>query len=64
MNQGMVASNIGIITNTSAHTSYLYLVKQLYPYKQNPRLNPLGSPRRTIQFQNLNPVLVGPPIIY
>jgi hypothetical protein len=27
MNQGMVASVIGIFANTSAHTSYLFLVK-------------------------------------
>ena len=28
MNQGMVASVIGKFTNTSAHTSYLFLVKE------------------------------------
>jgi len=38
--------------------------KQPHPYKQIPRLNHLGLPRPKIQFQNLNPLVVGPPIIY
>jgi hypothetical protein len=73
MYQGMVASVIGKFTNTSAHTSYLFLVKEHFPtaaFRDRPRtskiarLNPFGSPRRKIRFQNLNPVLVGPAIIY
>jgi hypothetical protein len=73
MNQGMVASVIGKFTNTSAHTSYLFLVKEHFStiaFRNRPRtsktarLNPFGSPRRKIRFQNLSPLLVGPAIIY
>jgi len=107
MNQGMVAFEIGKFTNTSAHTSYLCVVKEpaparlrffslrekpqepygaslslldfdpggvslpeKIPKKYMPRTKHpaaktlFGLPRRQIRIQNLNPVLVGPAIIY
>ena len=64
MNQGMVASVIGKFTNTSAHTSYLYFVKELFPYKQKPAAQPSRFAAPADSFQNLNPVQVGPAIIY
>ena len=53
MNQGMVASVIGKFTNTSAHTSYLYLVKEpiqrlrfaTVPTQANPRGSTLSVRR-------------------
>ena len=68
----MVASVNDKFINVSAHTSYLYLVKERISKTTfrdqsrttKPQLNPLGSPRRMIQkSQNLHPVLGGPPII-
>jgi hypothetical protein len=72
MYQGMVASVIGKFTNTSAHTSYLFLVKDPFP---DSRVSPLPPAQKTrgstisvchdgsfLQF--VRPVLVGPPIIY
>jgi hypothetical protein len=61
----MVAFVNGKFTNASAHTSYLYLVKDLPAQKPAPQPKPFRfSPRRKIQSQNLHPVLGGPPIIY
>jgi hypothetical protein len=69
----MVAFVNGKFTNASAHTSYLYLVKEQFkgcvsqpvPHTQPTRLKPsrIAAPvdSKTL---NLHPVLGGPPIIY
>jgi hypothetical protein len=44
MYQGMVASVIGKFTNTSAHTSYLFLVKDPFP---DSRVSPLSPAQKT-----------------
>jgi len=71
MNQGMVASVIGKFANTSAHTSYLLLVKEpnfdnrvsRLPRHKKPATLPFRLATMSI-FKKLRRVLVGPPIIY
>jgi hypothetical protein len=71
MYQGMVASVIGKFANTSAHTSYLFFVKDHFHDTCISQLSRHKKPVTTSSwlvtlevFKKLRPVLVGPPIIY
>jgi hypothetical protein len=72
MNQGMVAFIDGKFINASAHTSYLYLVKERsygrlsrpHPHEQNLRLNPFRFAAPVDSVSESDPGLCGPPIIY
>ena len=59
----MVAFVNGKFTNASAHTSYLYLVKELPAQKKAPQLKPFRfSPRRWTQLTNLTQCWAGRPL--
>jgi len=72
MNQGMVAFIDGKFTNASAHTSYLYLVKELLlrllfataPARAKAAARPFRFAAPEDSFSESAPGLGGPPIIY
>ena len=72
MNQGMVAFIDGKFINASAHTSYLYLVKELFqrllfaavPAQAKAAAQPFRFTAPVDSFSESAPVLSGPPIIY